>query len=222
MGGASGYLSVLVLALYINSEQVVALYRTPLLLWLICPLLLFWISRMWLLAHRGPIHDDPIVATVRDPVELRDRRAGRRSSCTWRSSGCRPGCELPIVGTLPRAAAHPACFRWSGAPSRRRWQRLPERVLPFACGRSYGDSCLNDGGTLLDVRGLDRFIALRRSAGLLRCEAGVTLAEILDLAVPRGWFLPVVPGTRWVSVGGAIANDIHGKNHHRAGTFGRT
>jgi 4-hydroxybenzoate polyprenyltransferase len=68
MGGASGYLSVLVLALYINSEQVVALYRRPLLLWLACPLLLFWISRMWLLAHRGRINDDPIVATVRDPA----------------------------------------------------------------------------------------------------------------------------------------------------------
>jgi 4-hydroxybenzoate polyprenyltransferase len=68
MGGASGYLSVLVLALYINSEQVVALYRRPLALWLACPLLLFWTSRMWLLAHRGKIHDDPIVATVRDPA----------------------------------------------------------------------------------------------------------------------------------------------------------
>ncbi|HUR93160.1 MAG TPA: UbiA family prenyltransferase [Gemmatimonadales bacterium] len=68
MGGASGYLSVLVLALYINSEQVVALYGHPLTLWLACPLLLFWTSRMWLLAHRGRIHDDPIVATVRDPM----------------------------------------------------------------------------------------------------------------------------------------------------------
>ena len=93
-------------------------------------------------------------------------------------------------------------------------------VLAYACGRSYGDSCLNDGGTLLDVRRLDRLIAFDEAAGLLRCEAGVTLAEILDVVVPRGWFLPVVPGTRWVSVGGAIANDIHGKNHHRAGTFG--
>jgi 4-hydroxybenzoate polyprenyltransferase len=68
MGGASGYLSVLVLALYINSEQVMALYRSPLVLWLACPLLLFWTSRMWLLAYRGRIHDDPIVATVRDPM----------------------------------------------------------------------------------------------------------------------------------------------------------
>jgi len=68
MGGASGYISVLVLALYINSDQVVALYHRPLVLWLICPLLLLWISRMWLLAHRGRIHQDPIVAAVRDPA----------------------------------------------------------------------------------------------------------------------------------------------------------
>lgn len=98
--------------------------------------------------------------------------------------------------------------------------RLRGPVLPYACGRSYGDSCLNEGGLLLDVRGLDRLIAFDDERGLLQCEAGVTLAEILALTVPRGWFLPVVPGTRWVSVGGAIANDIHGKNHHRAGTFG--
>lgn len=97
---------------------------------------------------------------------------------------------------------------------------LAETVLPFACGRSYGDSCLNDGGALLDVAGLGRFITFDESQALLRCEAGVTLADILALVVPRGWFVPVLPGTRWVSVGGAIANDIHGKNHHRAGTFG--
>lgn len=93
-------------------------------------------------------------------------------------------------------------------------------VLPYAYGRSYGDSCLNDGGTLLDVAALDRLIAFDESTGLLRCEAGVSLAGILAVTVPRGWFLPVLPGTRWVSVGGAIANDIHGKNHHRMGTFG--
>jgi 4-hydroxybenzoate polyprenyltransferase len=68
MGGSSGYISVLVLALYINSDQVVALYHRPLVLWMVCPLLLFWISRMWLLAHRGRIDQDPIVAAVRDPA----------------------------------------------------------------------------------------------------------------------------------------------------------
>ena len=94
-------------------------------------------------------------------------------------------------------------------------------VLPRGQGRSYGDSCLNDGGVLLTTERLDHFVDLDEQSGILRCEAGATLAAILELAVPRGFFLPVVPGTKYVSVGGAIANDIHGKNHHRAGAFGR-
>jgi FAD/FMN-containing dehydrogenase len=97
----------------------------------------------------------------------------------------------------------------------------PASVLPYGYGRSYGDSCLNDDGTILDVSGMRRFIAFDDATGLLQCEAGVMLADILSVFAPRGWFLPVSPGTKFVSVGGAIANDIHGKNHHRAGTFGR-
>ncbi len=93
-------------------------------------------------------------------------------------------------------------------------------ILPYGLGRSYGDSCLNGGGTLLDTSPLNRFIAFDEGTGLLRCEAGVTLAEILNVIVPRGWFLPTTPGTKFVTVGGAIANDVHGKNHHKAGTFG--
>ena len=95
-----------------------------------------------------------------------------------------------------------------------------EPVLAYGMGRSYGDCCLNDKGWLVETRGLNRFISFDDQTGVLRCEAGVTLKEILDLFVPRGWFLPVTPGTKIVTVGGAIANDIHGKNHHRAGTFG--
>ena len=94
-------------------------------------------------------------------------------------------------------------------------------VLPFGNGRSYGDSCLNETGALLQTRALDRFIRFDRDTGVLACEAGVLLADILRLVVPAGWFLPVVPGTCYVTVGGAIANDVHGKNHHHAGTFGR-
>ncbi|WP_248341936.1 FAD-binding oxidoreductase [Anaeromyxobacter paludicola] len=95
-----------------------------------------------------------------------------------------------------------------------------QRALAYGLGRSYGDSCLNDGGLLLSTRGLDRFVAFDPATGVLRCEAGVSLAEIIDLTLPQGWFPRVVPGTKHVTVGGAIANDIHGKNHHRAGTFG--
>ena len=93
-------------------------------------------------------------------------------------------------------------------------------ALPYGNGRSYGDSCQNPDGTLLRTRGLDRFIQFDAASGQLRCEAGVLLGEILDQVVPQGWFLPVSPGTRHVTVGGAIANDVHGKNHHAAGSFG--
>jgi FAD/FMN-containing dehydrogenase len=98
--------------------------------------------------------------------------------------------------------------------------RYERPVLPFAYGRSYGDSCLNENGVTLDVSHLKRFIVFDETNGLLRCEAGVSLSEALDLIVPRGWFLPVTPGTKYISVGGAIANDVHGKNHHQEGTFG--
>ncbi len=95
-----------------------------------------------------------------------------------------------------------------------------ESILPFGNGRSYGDVCLNRGGTVVSTRALNRFIRFDRDTGVLRCESGVLLAEILELAVPAGWFLPVSPGTRFVTIGGVLANDVHGKNHHRAGTFG--
>ncbi|HSA59929.1 MAG TPA: FAD-binding oxidoreductase [bacterium] len=94
-------------------------------------------------------------------------------------------------------------------------------VLPYGQGRSYGDSCLNDGGTILVTDRLNRLMTFDAAAGVLRCEAGMTLRDVLHVIVPRGWFLPVSPGTQFVSVGGAVANDIHGKNHHKAGTFGR-
>ena len=99
---------------------------------------------------------------------------------------------------------------------------LPEgSVLAFGNGRSYGDVCLNAEGTLLDTRSLDRIEHFDAETGRIRCQAGVLLSEILDHVVPHGWFLPVTPGTKFVTVAGAVANDVHGKNHHVAGTFGR-
>jgi FAD/FMN-containing dehydrogenase len=99
-------------------------------------------------------------------------------------------------------------------------------MLPFGNGRSYGDLPLNPGGALIDCRDLDRLIAFDPATGDLTCEAGVTLAEIMAvMSRPArdgsAWMLPVTPGTRFVTVGGCIANDVHGKNHHSTGTFGR-
>lgn len=93
-------------------------------------------------------------------------------------------------------------------------------LLAYGLGRSYGDSCLNDGGSLMDIRGLDRVLNFDVESGRIVCEAGVSLGEILLIAVPRGWFLPVTPGTKIVTLAGAIANDVHGKNHHVEGTIG--
>lgn len=95
-----------------------------------------------------------------------------------------------------------------------------ETKLAIGLRRSYGDSCLNSTGAIIDATGLDRFIAFDSRSGRLRAEAGMSLSEVLRLVVPKGWFLPTTPGTRFVTLGGAVANDVHGKNHHRAGTFG--
>ena len=95
-----------------------------------------------------------------------------------------------------------------------------ESVLPYGMGRSYGDVCLNEGGTILSTSSMARFIAFDDETGLLRCDAGVCLHDLLQFIVPKGWFVPVTPGTRYVTIGGMIANDVHGKNHHRVGTFG--
>jgi FAD/FMN-containing dehydrogenase len=93
-------------------------------------------------------------------------------------------------------------------------------MLAFGNGRSYGDVCLNGGGTLLATNALDRFIEFDAESGSLECEAGLLLSDIIKITLPHGWFPAVTPGTALVSVGGAIANDVHGKNHHRAGSFG--
>jgi len=94
-------------------------------------------------------------------------------------------------------------------------------VLPYGNGRSYGDSCLNVGAALIPTRALDRFIALDAASGIVTCEAGILLDEMFRVIMPAGWFVPVTPGTRFVTLGGAIANDVHGKNHHAVGTIGR-
>ncbi len=94
------------------------------------------------------------------------------------------------------------------------------RALAVGRRRSYSDVCLLDGGRLVDMTAVDRFVSFDGDSGLLVAEAGVTIDAILKAFVPRGWFVPVTPGTRFVTLGGAVANDVHGKNHHRAGTFG--
>jgi len=87
-------------------------------------------------------------------------------------------------------------------------------------GRCYGDSASN-GELVLSTLHLDKMLSFDEDTGVLVAEAGVSLAEIVEAFAPRGWFLPVTPGTKFVTLGGAVASDVHGKNHHVAGTFGQ-
>ena len=94
-----------------------------------------------------------------------------------------------------------------------------DELIPRGLGRCYGDSSLNT--TIVSMLRMNHFLAFDDINGILTCEAGVSLEEILDVCVSRGWFLSVTPGTKYVTVGGAIASDVHGKNHHVAGSFSR-
>ena len=93
------------------------------------------------------------------------------------------------------------------------------RVIARGLGRSYNNAAQNDGGLVLSTAGLGRVLAFDSEAGVVTCEAGVSLEELMLRFLPEGFFVPVTPGTRKVSVGGAMAADVHGKNHHKAGSF---
>jgi decaprenylphospho-beta-D-ribofuranose 2-oxidase len=109
-----------------------------------------------------------------------------------------------------------------------RWSELAEIVrdadpargaISRGLGRAYADAALNAGGSVVLHTRLDRLLAFDPASGVLEAEAGVSLAELLRVFVPRGWFLPVTPGTKFVTLGGAVAADVHGKNHHRDGSL---
>lgn len=87
--------------------------------------------------------------------------------------------------------------------------------------RSYGDACLNDGGNAIDMTRLDRMLAFDPETGVIEVEAGIRLGVLSEIFAPQGWLPAVMPGTGFATVGGCIANDVHGKNHHGAGSFGQ-
>jgi len=133
-----------------------------------------------------------------------------------------PSAELVLSwGRYPRLT-HRLVHRpaWNDQLQETLQRAAPGSLLPVGLGRSYGDSCLNGGRELIDCRRLNRILAFDESAGVVRCEGGVSLRDLIEVFLPKGWFPPVTPGTSFVTIGGAIANDVHGKNHHCAGTFG--
>ncbi len=126
--------------------------------------------------------------------------------------------KLSGWGRYPVVPAKPLVFHDTDSLAR----ELEEAgtLIPFGNGRSYGDSALAE--RYVSLRPKDRIIDFDESTGLLDCEAGILLSEIIETFLPRGWFLKITPGTKLVTVGGAIAGDVHGKNHHQEGCFGNT
>ncbi len=99
--------------------------------------------------------------------------------------------------------------------------QAPRPFIARGLGRSYGDAAVNSEGSVIDLTRMNHMMQFDEATGTLTCEGGVSLAEILDAFLDRGYFLPVTPGTKFVTVAGAIASDVHGKNHHCDGSFSR-
>ena len=229
LGAASAVASAVVLALYVQSADTLVRYARPEVLGLVCPLLVYWLGRLVVLANRGVVHDDPIVFALRDRVSWGValgvcRRGGRRRGglrLMWRDRRQ----VLPDAGDVKLSG-------WGRYPvidcaveRLREWRDLEGllegdgTLIARGNGRAYGDAAMNRALTV-SMLGMDRMQAFDATTGLLTCESGVLLGSIMDSFVPRGWMPFVVPGTAHVTVGGMVAADVHGKNHHRDGSFG--
>lgn len=95
-----------------------------------------------------------------------------------------------------------------------------ETYIAHGLGRSYGDVALNESGTVCLTPRMNNLLEADWDKGIVRAAAGLSIDELLKICVPKGWFIPVTPGTKFVTLGGAVANDVHGKNHHQAGSIG--
>ncbi len=156
-----------------------------------------------------------------------------QSAARWKTDGAMAPPAARSAASPPRAAEqilsgwsnyeHQKCFAYRPekiADVRRIIASAPQKsIISRGLGRSYNDAALNQGGGVMLQTRLNRLLDFDPLSGELECEAGATIGDIIDFALPRGWFPSVTPGTKFATVGGAIAADVHGKNHHQDGSF---
>jgi FAD/FMN-containing dehydrogenase len=119
-------------------------------------------------------------------------------------------------GNIPKAESKVSYAR---SPQEIRGLLTVDKVLPRGLGRSYADQATNTSHVILKMQKMNHFISFDQEKGILECEAGVSLEEIINFLAPKGWFPMITPGTKYITIGGAIANDVHGKAHHADGSF---
>ena len=217
-------------ALYTMSPDTVAKFHTRLLP-VTLPFVLYGIFRYLYLLYRREMGGNPSDLLLND-------RALMINTVLWMVAllviiyGPRVGAR--VDGPVERLSAGPVLEEvagWGRHPIARGRVARPEHLdlpaggeplVPRGLGRAYGDAALpaGPGGLVLESTRADRIRSFDPATGRLHCEAGLSLAEILRVFVPRGWFPPVTPGTKFVTVGACVACDVHGKNHHRDGSFG--
>ena len=211
--------AVLIFIMYLILDRFPArIYGNPISLWFMAPVILAWLMRVWLLASRGEMDEDPIAFALRDPQSWVFGRGLRHADLSRLV-------RRAMAGSGERwswGRAHPAQHQterplWREDALEGVHQAQHGRVLVRGLGRSYGDSALNDGGRVIDMTGLDRLVSFDPASGVLECDAGLSLDALLGWLRARGadaegyWLPAVMPGTQFVTVGGAIANDVHGK-----------
>lgn len=123
--------------------------------------------------------------------------------------------EIANWSNYPRIKAEEITFDY--APDLKNKLTSPGYFIPRGMGRCYGDASLCEN--VVSTLQYGHILGFDHKQGIMHCQAGITLAAILDVIVPKGWFLPVTPGTKYITLGGAVASDVHGKNHHKEGSF---
>ena len=220
--------SIFIFVLYLNSSQVINLYSTPEVLWIVCLILLYWISRILFISNKGKMNDDPIIFAIYDKISyfcvaLILFFYGLEQLYKFNK-------QYYLNNSYMNNLIIKKISGWGGYPVESVKNVYPKdideifkeikdsNVIARGNGRAYGDSAQNVEKTI-NMMNFNKILSFDSKSGLLEVEAGVLLKDVINTFLPQGWFPYVTPGSKFISIGGLISADVHGKNHHKEGSF---